>query len=306
MIRPLISIVLPTFNGARYIAESIASCREQTYPRWELIVVDDGSMDATPEIVAAFQQQDSRIRTIRQPRNLGLPPALNTGFRASLGDYLTWTSDDNRFRPPALERMVSFLESHPEIGFVYTDLMRVDEQGAPVARFSVGDPQLLALGNCMSACFLYRRAVYAEVGDYAEDLFCAEDYDYWMRVSAVARMQPLHEDLYLYRHHARSLSSTRNRRIRLAMEVALRRNLPRMRWLSPGLRARGYLRIADLVCERGDQAALRSYFFSALRSSPAAVLRCTPPGLALRALMGSRCAHAFQTLRRRLRGSQLE
>src|SRR5687768_16352258 len=105
---PLVSIVLPTYNGCRYLCESIDSCRKQTYPHWELILVDDCSTDDTPRIMAEAVRSDARIRSVRHETNKKLPSGLNTGFRLAKGDYLTWTSDDNCYRPEALAEMVAF------------------------------------------------------------------------------------------------------------------------------------------------------------------------------------------------------
>lgn len=97
---PKVSIVLPTYNGARYLRQSIDSCLGQTYRNLELIVVDDASTDTTPEIIRSYQ--DPRIRVIRHEKSKMLPESLNTGFRAVSGDYLTWTSDDNYYVPEAI------------------------------------------------------------------------------------------------------------------------------------------------------------------------------------------------------------
>src|SRR5688572_20908989 len=107
----MVSIVLPTFNGSRYLAESIESCLAQTYRAWELIIVDDCSTDETPSIIKSFEARDSRIRSIRNQKNLKLPGSLNAGFAEAKGALFTWTSDDNLYRPNALEVMVAEIES---------------------------------------------------------------------------------------------------------------------------------------------------------------------------------------------------
>src|SRR3989338_3726440 len=117
---PKISIVLPTFNGSKYIRQAIEGCLNQTYRHIELIVVDDCSTDNTPEIIRSFA--DPRIKYIRNEKNQRLPRSLNIGFAAATGDYLTWTSDYNQYLPTALEEMLRFLESRPDVDFVYTDM----------------------------------------------------------------------------------------------------------------------------------------------------------------------------------------
>src|SRR6516162_6752271 len=102
---PLISIVLPTFNGARYLREAIESCLHQSYPNWELILVDDASTDETPSIIADYLARDRRVTSLRNPVNRKLPGSLNAGFAQARGELLTWTSDDNCYRPHALNEM---------------------------------------------------------------------------------------------------------------------------------------------------------------------------------------------------------
>src|SRR5947209_7128770 len=181
---PLISIVLPTFNGARYLRESIESCIQQTYTNWELIVVDDASTDHTPAIIAEYVANDPRIRAIRNADNKKLPASLNAGFAEARGEYVTWTSDDNCYRPEALFEMLSYLVQNCSVDFVYSDFSLIDDSGDSAGLGWAAPPEKLAFDSCVGACFLYRRIVAEEVGKYAEDLFLVEDYDYWLRVAA--------------------------------------------------------------------------------------------------------------------------
>ena len=95
--RPVVSIVLPSYNGKKYIRESIESVLAQTFPYWELVLVDDCSTDGTGAVMDAYASKDSRIRVIHNATNQRLPRSLNIGFRETWGEYLTWTSDDNRY-----------------------------------------------------------------------------------------------------------------------------------------------------------------------------------------------------------------
>src|SRR5262245_15338392 len=105
--RPLVSIVLPVYNGARFLRKSIDSCLTQTYRDIELIVVDDKSLDNSVDIVRSYD--DDRIRLLCHPKNRKQPAGLNTGFANSNGAYLTWTSHDNYYAPTAIAEMVAFL-----------------------------------------------------------------------------------------------------------------------------------------------------------------------------------------------------
>ena len=101
----LISIVLPIYNGEKYMKQSIDSVINQTYANWELLIVDDGSTDNTAAIAREYAEKDNRIKYYKNPQNMRLPKTLNRGFSLATGDYLTWTSDDNYYYPTALEIM---------------------------------------------------------------------------------------------------------------------------------------------------------------------------------------------------------
>ena len=107
---PKVSIVLPVYNGEKYLRESLDSILTQTFSDWELIIVNDCSTDGTQNIIEEYVSKDSRIRTIKNSINQKLPESLNIGFRISTGEYLTWTSDDNMYRPEALEVMTNYLD----------------------------------------------------------------------------------------------------------------------------------------------------------------------------------------------------
>jgi glycosyltransferase involved in cell wall biosynthesis len=256
MAEPLVSIVLPTYNGARYLDEAIQSCLQQSYSRWELIIVDDASTDDTPERIAAYLGADRRIIAVRHEINRKLPGALNTGFALARGDYLTWTSDDNRYRPHALATLVEFLEKHPGTDLVYSDYCRVDAQGEPTGLTVAPPPEELLFGNCVGPSFLYRRAVHDTLGGYASDLFLIEDYEYWLRTSTRFRLAPLHQDLYLYRMHPASLTSRRQERIVALADRVLLHYLPRLTWADEAIKARAYLAVGLRLARSGADAAL--------------------------------------------------
>ena len=203
-----VSIVLPTYNGSKYIRRSIESCLSQTFSNLELLIVDDGSREDIEKIVHEYS--DPRLRYFRHVKNKGIAEALNTGFSNSVGDYLTWTSDDNYYADNAIEEMVRFLQTYPQVDFMYAENYIVDEgnttwSGGTVRRNEPAES--LAIDNFVGACFLYTRKVYQTIGRYNPKTFLAEDYDYWVRVSKQFRMQRLFRCLYYYRFHKNSLTS---------------------------------------------------------------------------------------------------
>lgn len=210
---PKVSVVLPTFNGEKYIRQSIDSCLNQTHCNIELIIVDDGSTDETPEIIKSYK--DERIKYLRHEKNKGLPNALNTGFAKADGEYLTWTSDDNYYVKDAIEKMLCFLQSK-NCSFVYCNFYIFNDKN-PYSLNIVRLPDKLALENLngVGACFLYSSKVKEAIGDYDPETFLAEDYDYWIRTSKKFHMEHFEEPLYFFREHAKSLTKSRFYEVRI-------------------------------------------------------------------------------------------
>ena len=204
----LVSIVLPVYNGARYLRESIESCLKQSHSNLELIIVDDGSTDETPRIIEEYAGRDPRVKPVRNPQNLGLPGALNVGFARAGGDLLTWTSCDNYYGSGAIEALVRYLSSWEDTDFVYSASTRVGEGKAIAAKPSYREPPwLLEERNVIGSYFLFRRAVYEKLGNFRTDLQNVEDYEYWVRVYKNFRMMRLHLPLYYYRFHPASMTA---------------------------------------------------------------------------------------------------
>ncbi|MEO1289663.1 MAG: glycosyltransferase family 2 protein [Chloroflexota bacterium] len=241
----LVTIALPTYNGAsKYINEAIESCLEQTHTNWELIVVDDTSTDNTPEVMASWCERDERIRYVRHEVNKRLPGALNTAIATMRGDYFTWVSDDDLFRPNALEVMVNYLETHNEVDLVYTDYSEIDAEGEIIRRIEVGLPGELGIHNVIGVCHLRRRKVLDTIGGYSEEFFLVEDIDFWIRAACNFPIAPYHEDLFLYRQHGGSLTSAHSKRVYPIYEEVLARHREAMHWMTPDKWAYAYLRLA--------------------------------------------------------------
>lgn len=202
---PKVSVVLPTFNRAELVEAAIRSVLEQDYPNLELIVVNDGSTDTTRDVLDRID--DPRVRIIHQD-NRKLPGALNTGFRQATGEYWTWTSDDNRYRPGAIRAMVRELELDQSAGLVYAGMQVTNEAGQTRPAVS-GPPEAITEGCIIGGCFLYRAEIARRTGEYDESMFLVEDYDYWLRMRHHTRFIRLLRVLYDYGNMPGSLSRTR-------------------------------------------------------------------------------------------------
>ena len=205
------SIVLPVYNGEKYLAESIESVLQQTYQNWELIIIDDCSSDSTPNIVKSYVLKDDRIHYYRNEKNKKLPGSLNAGFKKTKGDYLTWTSDDNRYRSNAIERLLAVLKQN-NCQFVFSAYSIMDENGVIIKDrvLKKNAAKELPVHNVVGACFMYTRTVYEKVGDYDTELFLTEDFDYWQRIYAEFGAVYIQDILYDYRMHSASLTDTKN------------------------------------------------------------------------------------------------
>ncbi len=219
----LVSVVLPVYNGERDLAKSIESVLNQKYKNLELILVNDGSTDKTPEIMESYAARDSRIRIINQ-ENKKLPTALSVGFREARGEFFTWTSADNIMLPDCLKVMVEDIKRKPDVAMVYGNMRLIDAKGhirrgkfwfeKPILSGNVCLPKdAKALNtfanNTIGAAFLYRAEAAYLLGDYSRYKTNLEDYDYWMRMNSLLKIDHTDEEkpIYLYRIHDESLTA---------------------------------------------------------------------------------------------------
>ena len=212
---PKVSIVLPCYNGAALLGQAIESCINQTFKDWELIIVNDCSTDNTLEVANAYAQKDERIRVYTNEKNSKLPATLNNGFRRAVGEYWTWTSDDNLLHPDMLETFVTYLDEHQDVGFLASDEQFIDMEGKVLSVRHLPDDLDLRLPlNChIGASFIYRSEVAKRIGEYREDLFLVEDFEYFLRLSDNCKLVRIPKVLYSYRDNPSSLTATRQKEI---------------------------------------------------------------------------------------------
>lgn len=267
---PRVSMVMPVFNGANYLAAALDSILAQDYCDFELICVDDCSQDSTPEILADYAQRDGRIVHRHNTTNVGLPATLNTGFRLARGIYHSWTSHDNLLRPDMLSTLVKILDADASVGVAYAGYSVIDSDGAILRYQSPRSADERWFGNPVGAAFLYRREVTEALGGYDESLFGAEDYDFWLRAARQFSFQPVDKDLYLYRRHDASLTSQKSKQIKDLVENVVLRELDYV--TDPRLRSQALI---NLVLEDG--AKFRAGLITrAISSHPTSVFKQAP------------------------------
>lgn len=206
----MVSIVIPVYNDERYIQESVESALNQDYENLEVIVVDDGSTDATPEILKEFGE---RIRYIRQ-ENQGTAAALNNGIRHAKGSLIAWLSSDDLFLPGKIKHQVRKFQEEPFLALVYTDWIMIDSQGRElkVVRSPCPPPESFAIemlrGNFINgSSVLIRRDCFEKVGYFDEALLTDSDGDMWFRLlENGCRFGHVPTPLTKYRWHSGNLS----------------------------------------------------------------------------------------------------
>ena len=201
-----VSIILPVFNGEKYLSQSIKSCLSQSYKNIELIVVNDCSTDNSLIIAERFKENDTRVKIYSNNENKGLPFSLNLGHSVAIGKYLTWISDDNYFADNAIEVLVKQInETGADI--VFSNFITVDEFNNEVGKYEYNKKRTLFFNNIIGACFLYHREVYERNKGYNDSLHTIEDFDFWLRASKHSKTCYFSDYIYFYRRHSESLSA---------------------------------------------------------------------------------------------------
>lgn len=223
---PSVSVVVTTYNYAAYLPQALDSVLAQRFQDLEIIVVDDGSADETPEVMRRYVTHP-RLRYVRRP-NGGQASAKNLGVRLAVGEYVAFLDADDVWTPDKLEKQIPLFASRPELGIVYSRCRRIDRHGE-----ALGEPDLpLSRGRVTRQLFIenfipfsssvVRRTCFATVGMFDERLPMAIDYDLWLKMSLRYEVEYCDEILVLYRTGHGHMSDHVDLRLRCASFVARR------------------------------------------------------------------------------------
>jgi|GEM_PF-740745 len=270
---PFFSVCVPTHNRARFIEGTIRSALAQAYPRFEVVVVDDGSTDNTAEILACLE--DPRVRFLVKEHSGG-PATRNRCIGEARGEFIVWLDSDDQMLPGTLELYARELAGHPEVDVLYGDLQVVDENLVPNLIWKYRNyhgwtshlvTETVIENRIPNVCTLIRKACYQKVGGYDTAFPRAHDYEFWSRLAPVAVFRHVNQIVALYRQHEQSLSKLTKRpdtsyeaKVVKAMvaRLGVRALFPFCHGpavTSEGGDARGWLIVAMLMLKYGDLTA---------------------------------------------------
>ena len=203
---PLVSVVIPTYNRAQYIAETIESVLRQTYENIEILVIDDGSTDDTAAVVRQF---GSRVRYVWQ-KNAERGAARNHGLRLASGEFISFLDSDDLWMPRKVEAGVDFLSSNRNVGLLYGDALVINAEGSATRIIRARGPSGRVTGKLLEENFvimptnLARTSLLREIGGFCEDreISGSEDWEAWLRLSLITDFAYAPEVTAKYRIHA--------------------------------------------------------------------------------------------------------
>lgn len=278
MAAPLVSVVIPVYNGAKYLREACESVLSQTYEPLELIVVDDGSTDDSPQVIRSY---GSRVASIRQD-NGGVSRARNTGIQAAKGEYVAFLDQDDWFLPDKIARQVERFRADGSLGLVHTGILQYSSESQSYVKGIYQnistDPlegwcydRLLFANGIINSSVMVRKTALTLSGGFDETMpgNTIQDYDLWLRIARRFPLCYVPESLTVIRLHREQ--GTWDRRAMLKEEVRLMERVLTIEELgqSAALRARmaqllESLGMANL--DAGDNSMARHYFVKAMHS----------------------------------------
>jgi GT2 family glycosyltransferase len=240
---PRVSVLMTIYNAAPYLRRTLDSLSAQTFGNWELVAVENGSRDASPRILADWN--DARLRAVELPENIGRTAALRLGLERARGQYVAVLDADDLCLPERLRLEVEFLDAHQDAVLVgaWTDLIDskdtvIDHYRPPATHEALIDT-LAGENPIVHSSAMYRREVALEVGGYPQELAHSQDMGLWLRLLKRGRMAVLQQTLCQYRVAPAGMTQSRHYRVDAALDhIQLFRTVRAELPLGPAARVR--------------------------------------------------------------------
>ncbi len=282
---PKVSVIIPTHNRAEFLCSAIISVLNQTFQDFEIIVVDDASMDNTHEVVSSFN--DKRIKYMRHEINKGASAARNTGIKNSSSDYIAFLDDDDEWLAEKLEMQISLLEkTPPKVGVVYTGYVIVDRASGQIIyqRISTKKGDIfneMLIENVIGATpsVLLRKECFNKVGLFDENLSTFEDWDMWIRISKEFHFECIKEVLVKCYFHDKDKLTVNVEALSKGIEVMFKK-YGHLSAFKKTL-SYSYLRLGVLLCYNKNTKKGREAFLKAIRLYPFEIRHYFNLGLSL-------------------------
>ena len=205
-----VTVLMPVYNGEKYLREAIDSILSQTFTDFDFLIVDDGSIDQSLEIAKSYT--DVRIKIIENVQNLGIITTLNKGLKIAKGKYIARMDSDDVCFPARLEKQVDFLDKHPEISIIGSNVQVIDSSSKRIKTMSFPTESelikwhLFFCSPIAHPTVLARREVLIKLGGYNSQCQYVEDYELWLRASKDYKFENISEELLYYRLHDNNIS----------------------------------------------------------------------------------------------------
>jgi len=232
---PKVSVIIPTYNAEKYLLETIESVIAQTYSDWEIIAVDDGSTDKTPEILQDYKKKLSKKLRVITQKNSGVSIARNKAIAAAKGEYIAFLDHDDLWLPEKLKKQVKLLDSNKKLGLVYSDSYAIDSRGS-LKKGTLLSSRLFRLharmqrGNVFDELFyvdfiplltaIVRKEVFDKVGLFNPKYKIAEEYDLFLKIAEQYPIDFIEKPLAKYRIHGGNVSKNIELRVKEDLQIS--------------------------------------------------------------------------------------
>lgn len=226
---PPITVLMPVFNGEKYLGQAVESILDQTFSGFELLIIDDCSSDRSFDMIRSYR--DSRIRLVQNNSNMGLIGTLNKGIELAAGSFIARMDQDDISMPERLGKQIAFMETHTEVAVCGCWAIEIDENGNRLGKRETPVGRRMAKDYWRPSPIIhpsaFMRTAIARRYTYDKDFIDAEDYELWLRIARDHRIDNIPEYLLYYRMNSSSITNVHRQRQLQSTYAAFRKHVAR-------------------------------------------------------------------------------